>query len=226
MGRDTPDFEQNHEITFRYLVVVHLLRLLLTVLWIIYLDFDASSVLTTTTDIPSTTDSKSIESTQIQSTTITVDGTLTNEAFTTLKNGVQNAIIENVSTTAATYLTDIEEIDNLELNEATDEETDIEEEQYSYSGFANFIGTVQSTLMRNAHKNVKSKISVLKNLRDNLLIDIGKVKLFYWYYNCDSRLFSPLVALPIHNITNITPLSCSLIVYFVLYVSVIKNWFS
>lgn len=87
---------------------------------------------------------------------------------------------ETISSTASTYLSDVEEIDDLEFNSKIDEERaeneeveEEEEEQYSYPGFTNYIHMVESTLMRNSHKNIKSKTAVLENLRDHLLIDIG-----------------------------------------------------
>lgn len=43
----------------------------------------------------------------------------------------------------------------------------------NFGDFIPYLSTVQSTLMKNAHKNKKSKIGVLTSLRDHLLFDIS-----------------------------------------------------
>lgn len=47
-------------------------------------------------------------------------------------------------------------------------------EENSYKGFLPLLNNIQHTLTTNANKSLKSKITLLKNLRDNLLENIGK----------------------------------------------------
>lgn len=51
-------------------------------------------------------------------------------------------------------------------------------EDTNYSGFIPLLNTIQQTLTHNAKKSLKSKISLLTNLRDNLLANIGKFTQF------------------------------------------------
>ncbi|KAK5649635.1 hypothetical protein RI129_000664 [Pyrocoelia pectoralis] len=50
----------------------------------------------------------------------------------------------------------------------------IQNDEYSYTSFIPYLSRVQYDLMKNAHKNKKSKWNVLQNLRDHLLIEIEK----------------------------------------------------
>lgn len=59
------------------------------------------------------------------------------------------------------------------------EEAEQEDNGYNYSSFVPYLSKVQSTLMRNAHNTKKSKVSILTNLRDNLLYQLGKSKVFF-----------------------------------------------
>lgn len=126
--------------------------------------------LTTSLDLENTTEHTAVSTTEtVNSTTSTPDAAATKNSN------------ESIASTTPTYLADVEEIDDLEINskieegqeDGTEEE---EDEQHTYSSeFTDYIQMVQSTLMRNAHRNIKSKTAVLENLRDHLLIEIGDI---------------------------------------------------
>ncbi|GLV36618.1 uncharacterized protein CBL_07885 [Carabus blaptoides fortunei] len=85
---------------------------------------------------------------------------------------------ENIVTKKRVEEIEVEDYVEPEENETNDSyENKSEPEQSSFSSFAGFLPflkSIQSTLMQKAHKSIKSKIEVLKNLRDNLLYDIDQ----------------------------------------------------
>lgn len=91
---------------------------------------------------------------------------------------------KTVDNTNTKHVEEIEVEDYVEPEENTTQESyenKSEPEQSSFSSFAGFLPflkSIQGTLMQKAHKSIKSKIQVLKNLRDNLLYDIGKHDIF------------------------------------------------
>lgn len=59
-----------------------------------------------------------------------------------------------------------------------EEEIDDEIEEHSPPNFLTIIGMVQDTLLRTKNRNIGNKLLFLKNLRDSLLINIGKLIAF------------------------------------------------
>lgn len=55
-----------------------------------------------------------------------------------------------------------------------DKESKESKNESGYDLFMSLLKTVQSNLMKNTHKNIKSKLNVLNNLKDTLLMNIGK----------------------------------------------------
>lgn len=71
--------------------------------------------------------------------------------------------------------------DGIEIEDAPNDDENLENREIpeigsfsSYAGFLPFLKSIQTTLMQRAHKSIKSKIQVLKDLRDNLLYEIGE----------------------------------------------------
>ncbi|KAF5308217.1 hypothetical protein FQR65_LT06397 [Abscondita terminalis] len=75
------------------------------------------------------------------------------------------------------------------VDEPIEEENFINDSEtsYSYTNFIPFLSKVQSTLMKNAHKNKKSKLSVLSGLRDHLLYEIQNRMAHLWKPKSDNR---------------------------------------
>ncbi|KAK4885134.1 hypothetical protein RN001_001405 [Aquatica leii] len=65
--------------------------------------------------------------------------------------------------------------------EAADDENFIDnKDSYSYTSFIPFLSKIQGVLMKNAHKNKKSKLNVLSGLRDHLLYEIESRISYLW----------------------------------------------
>lgn len=82
-------------------------------------------------------------------------------------------------------------------SEAKTEDTDVDEEEYEdeedyekQASFSGYFEAAQSALMRSAHKGIKSKLAVLKELKENLLYNISK---FLYLYTNTKFLFQELL---------------------------------